>query len=102
MRTKVKVVKNKVAPPFRETEFDILFGEGISMAGDILDLAAESGIVEKSGAWYSYGGDRLGQGRDNTRNFLKENPDLMARIEDQVRNKFDLKPRLTAPEEPAK
>ncbi|WP_408998891.1 recombinase RecA [Syntrophus buswellii] len=101
MRTKVKVVKNKVAPPFRETEFDILFGEGISQTGDILDLAAESNIVEKSGAWYSYEGERLGQGRDNTRNFLKENPDLLARIEEQVRIKYGLNPRQPAPEEPA-
>ncbi len=102
MRTKVKVVKNKVAPPFRETEFDILFGEGISKAGDILDLAAESGIVEKSGAWYSYGGDRIGQGRDNTRNFLKEHPDILVRIEGQVRSEHGLKPRLQEQEEPAK
>ena len=102
MRTKVKVVKNKVAPPFRETEFDILFGEGISKAGDILDLAAESGIVEKSGAWYSYGGERIGQGRDNTRNFLKEHPDILVRIEEQVRGEHGLKPRLQEQEEPAK
>jgi recombination protein RecA len=101
MRTKVKVVKNKVAPPFRETEFDILFGEGISQAGDILDLATESGIVEKSGAWYSYEGDRLGQGRDNTRGFLKEHPDLLHRIEEQVRNEHGLKPRLQEQTEPA-
>ncbi|MDO8722262.1 MAG: recombinase RecA, partial [Syntrophales bacterium] len=73
IRTKVKVVKNKLAPPFRETEFDVIFGEGISREGDILDLAAENGIVEKSGAWYSYKGERLGQGRDNTKVFLKEN-----------------------------
>ena len=77
-RTKVKVVKNKLAPPFREAEFDIIFGEGISREGDVLDLAAENGIIEKSGAWYSYKGDRIGQGRDNSRIFLKENPDIMA------------------------
>ena len=77
-RTKVKVVKNKLAPPFREAEFDIIFGEGISREGDVLDLAAENGIIEKSGAWYSYKGDRIGQGRDNSRVFLKENPDVMA------------------------
>ena len=76
-RTKVKVVKNKMAPPFREAEFDIIFGEGISREGDVLDLAAENGIVEKSGAWYSYKSDRLGQGRDNSRIFLKENPDIL-------------------------
>ncbi|HOG06614.1 MAG TPA: recombinase RecA, partial [Syntrophales bacterium] len=91
MRTRVKVVKNKVAPPFRETEFDIIFGEGISREGDILDLAAEQGIVEKSGAWYSYKGDRIGQGRDNTKLFLKENTEVMARIEVEVREKFGLK-----------
>ncbi len=101
MRTKVKVVKNKVAPPFRETEFDILFGEGISQAGDILDLATEGGIVEKSGAWYSYEGERLGQGRDNTRIFLREHPELMDRIEDQVRTAHGLKPRIQEQVQPA-
>jgi len=88
MRTKVKVVKNKVAPPFREAEFDIIFGEGISREGDVLDLAADAGIVEKSGAWYSYRGERLGQGRDNTRVFLKENKDLARQIEDEVKVKL--------------
>jgi recombination protein RecA len=92
-RTRVKVVKNKMAPPFRETEFDIIFGEGISKEGDILDLAAENGIVEKSGAWYSYKGDRLGQGRDNSRIFLKENQDILERIEEDVRMKVGLKPK---------
>ena len=90
-RTKVKVVKNKVAPPFRETEFDIIFGEGVSSEGDILDLAVESGIVEKSGAWYSYKGDRLGQGRDNSRIFLKENADTLKQLEDEVREKIGLR-----------
>jgi recombination protein RecA len=90
MRTKVKVVKNKLAPPFRETEFDIIFGEGISREGDILDMAADQGVVEKSGAWYSYKGDRLGQGRDNTRLFLKENPDIVREIENAVRLKAGL------------
>jgi recombination protein RecA len=90
-RTKVKVVKNKVAPPFRETEFDIIFGDGISKEGDILDLAVENGIIEKSGAWYSYKGDRLGQGRDNSRTFLKENTDTLKQIEDDVREKIGLK-----------
>ena len=90
MRTLVKVVKNKVAPPFRETEFDIIFGEGISREGDILDLAAENGILEKSGAWYSYKGERLGQGRDNTRAFLKENRDTLKEIEAAVREKLGL------------
>jgi len=87
-RTKVKVVKNKMAPPFREAEFDIIFGEGISREGDVLDLAAGNGIIEKSGAWYSYKGDRIGQGRDNSRVFLKENPDIMAAVENDVRTKL--------------
>ncbi len=102
MRTKVKVVKNKVAPPFRETEFDILFGVGISREGDILDLAADSGIVEKSGAWYSYKGERLGQGRDNTRNMLKENPVLTREIENLVREKFGIQAGAKAPDAAAK
>jgi len=89
-RTKVKVVKNKLAPPFREAEFDIIFGEGISREGDTLDLAAENGVVEKSGAWYSYKGDRIGQGRDNSRIFLKENPDVMAQIDNDVRIKLGI------------
>ena len=90
MRTKVKVVKNKVAPPFREAEFDIIFGEGISREGDILDLAAENGILEKSGAWYSFKGERLGQGRDNTKTYLKEHPDVLKEIETGVREKLGL------------
>ncbi len=90
-RTRVKVVKNKLAPPFKEAEFDIIFGEGISKEGDLLDLAAESGIVEKSGAWYSYGGERIGQGRENARTFMKENPDVMARISEEVSERFNLK-----------
>ena len=89
-RTKVKVVKNKMAPPFREAEFDIIFGEGISREGDLLDLAAENGIIEKSGAWYSFKGDRLGQGRDNSRIFLKENSDIMTKIESEVRTKLGI------------
>jgi recombination protein RecA len=89
-RTKVKVVKNKLAPPFREAEFDIIFGEGISREGDVLDLAAEQGVIEKSGAWYSYKGDRMGQGRDNSRIFLKENPDIMKQVEYEVKDKLGL------------
>jgi recombination protein RecA len=92
MRTRVKVVKNKMAPPFRETEFDIIFGEGISREGDILDLAADNGIVEKSGAWYSFKGERLGQGRDNTKTFLRENSDVLGEIEKGVREKMGLIP----------
>ena len=92
-RTKVKVVKNKMAPPFREAEFDIIFGEGISKEGDVLDLAAENGIIEKSGAWYSYKGDRIGQGRDNSRIFLKENPEVLAQVENEVRVKLGALPK---------
>ncbi|HEY3309284.1 MAG TPA: recombinase RecA [Desulfuromonadaceae bacterium] len=80
-RTKVKVVKNKVAPPFREVEFDILYGEGISRTGDVLDLAVDKGIVEKSGAWYSYSKERIGQGRENSRGWLTEHPETLAEIE---------------------
>jgi recombination protein RecA len=92
-RTKVKVVKNKMAPPFKEAEFDIIFGEGISREGDVLDLAAENGIIEKSGAWYSYKGDRIGQGRDNSRVFLKENTEVMAQVENDVRAKLGILPK---------
>lgn len=84
-RTRVKVVKNKVAPPFRECEFDIMYGEGISREGDLLDLAVNNNIVEKSGAWFSYGGDRLGQGRENSKNTLKENREIFDRIENEVK-----------------
>jgi len=91
--TKVKVVKNKVAPPFRAAEFDILYGEGISREGEVLDLGAGCGVVEKSGAWYSYGGDRIGQGKDNAREFLREHPDTALDIENKVRAHFGVKPR---------
>src|SRR5271165_2679801 len=84
-RTKIKVVKNKMAPPFREAEFDIIYGEGISKEGDLLDLGAAQNIVEKSGAWYSYGGERIGQGRENARGFLKEHPDVRDQIDRAVR-----------------
>jgi recombination protein RecA len=90
-RTRVKVVKNKLAPPFREAEFDIIFGEGISREGDVLDLAADNGILEKSGAWYSYKGERIGQGRDNARVFLKENPDIMKQMENEIKAKLGMK-----------
>ena len=83
-RTKVKVVKNKVAPPFKEVEFDILYGEGISKEGDLLDLAVDKGIVEKSGAWFSYGKERIGQGRENSRLFLKENPAIAGDIREKL------------------
>ena len=87
-RTRVKVVKNKVAPPFREVEFDILYGQGISREGDVLDLAAENNIIEKSGAWFSYGGERIGQGRENSRDFLKTHPLVLAEVEAKLFEKF--------------
>src|ERR1700741_2871823 len=89
-RTKVKVVKNKVAAPFREAEFDILYGEGISREGDLLDLAANHGIVEKSGSWFSYKGERIGQGRENARQFLKDNKDILAKLDNEVRKALGL------------
>ncbi|MDE1155468.1 MAG: recombinase RecA [Acidobacteriaceae bacterium] len=90
-RTKVKIVKNKVAAPFRDAEFDILYGEGISREGDVLDLAVTHNIVDKSGAWYSFQGERIGQGRENVRNFLKENTDTFARIDTELRRKLGIK-----------
>jgi len=87
-RTKIKVVKNKVAPPFRTAEVDIIYGEGISREGDILDLAVAENIVNKSGAWYAYNGDKIGQGRENAKLFLKEHPDLMEEVEQKVREKY--------------
>jgi recombination protein RecA len=90
-RTKVKIVKNKVAAPFRDAEFDILYGEGISREGDVLDLAVLHNIVEKSGAWYSYSGERIGQGRENVRNFLKENKEIFGRMDGELRKKLGIK-----------
>ena len=84
-RTRVKIVKNKLAPPFREAEFDVMYGEGVSREGDLIDIAVEHKIVEKSGAWFAYGGERLGQGRENVKSFLKENIDVRSAIEDKVR-----------------
>ncbi len=89
-RTKVKIVKNKVAAPFRDAEFDILYGEGISREGDVLDLAVLHNIVEKSGAWYSYAGERLGQGRESVRGVLKENKDVYGRINAELRRKLGI------------
>jgi recombination protein RecA len=89
-RTKVKIVKNKVAAPFRDAEFDILYGEGISREGDVLDLAVLHNIVDKSGAWYSYQGERIGQGRENVRAFLKENKDVFARVDGELRKKLGI------------
>jgi len=83
--TRVKVVKNKVAPPFRDAQFDILYGEGISREGEIVELGVAQNIIEKSGAWYGYKGERIGQGKDNTRDYLKEHPELSAEIEAKIR-----------------
>ena len=102
-RTKVKVVKNKVAAPFREAEFDILYGEGISREGDLLDLAVNNNILEKSGSWFSYKGERIGQGRENARQFLKDNKDTMAKLDAEVRKALGLiaAPRTDAGANPA-
>jgi recombination protein RecA len=89
-RTKIKVVKNKVAPPFREAEFDIIYGEGVSREGDLLDLGAAHNVIEKSGSWFSYKGERIGQGRENARQFLKDNPDIRARIDVELRKALGL------------
>lgn len=100
-RTRVKVVKNKIAPPFKEAEFDIMFGEGISAVGDILDLAADNNIVNKSGAWYAYNGNKIGQGRENAKQYLKDNPETCKEIEHKVREHFGLeKDAAPAEEEP--
>jgi recombination protein RecA len=89
-RTRIKIVKNKVAPPFKEAQFDIMFGKGISKAGDILDLAVANDIIDKSGAWFAYNGDKIGQGRENAKNFLQENPDIMYEVEQKVRMAYGL------------
>ncbi|WP_293557471.1 recombinase RecA, partial [Peptoniphilus sp.] len=89
-RVKVKVVKNKIAPPFRQAEFDIMYGKGISSVGNILDVAAEADIVKKAGAWYSYGEERLGQGRENSKEFLEKNPEILKEIEHKVRVYYNL------------
>ena len=98
--TRVKVVKNKVAPPFKEAHFDILYGEGISREGEIIDLGVKHGLIEKTGAWYSYQGERIGQGKDNVRNFLKERPDTVRNIESEIRKKAlpDVIPEAVAEE----
>ena len=100
-QTRVKVVKNKVAPPFRQCEFDILYNEGISKEGELIDMGVDHGVVEKSGAWYSYSGDRIGQGRDNVRQFLRENPDIAQAIEQTVRTNVGLVPLDQMISEPA-
>ena len=95
-RTRVKVVKNKIAPPFKEAEFDIMFGEGISVVGDILDLAANINVVNKSGAWYAYEGNKIGQGRENAKSYLKDHPDICEEIEEKVREHYGLKRKTPA------
>jgi recombination protein RecA len=89
-RTKAKVVKNKVAPPFKEAEFDILYGRGISLSGDVVDLATEHNIIEKSGTWFSFEGERIGQGREKAKEFLEQNPEIMTRVEGLLREKFKI------------
>jgi len=99
-RTKIKIVKNKMAPPFREAEFDIIYGEGISKEGDVLDLAVAQNLVEKSGAWYSYKGERIGQGRENARQFLKDNPDVFKKLDAELRKALGLVRGEAAPAAP--
>jgi recombination protein RecA len=98
-RVRVKVVKNKLAPPFRQAEFDILFGEGISREGNLIDLGVEHGIVRKAGAWYTYEGDQLGQGKENARKFLKDNPELADELEKKIKEKLGIGPRVDTPAE---
>jgi recombination protein RecA len=89
-RTRVKVVKNKVAPPFKQAEFDVLYGVGISREGSLIDVGVEQGIIRKSGAWYTYEGDQMGQGKENARKFLKENPDVAAEVEKRIKEKLGI------------
>ena len=97
MRTKVKVVKNKLSPPFREAEFDVIYGEGISKEGGVLDIAVEQNVVEKSGTWYSYNSERIGQGRENAKRYLKDNAKILLELEAKVRSALGLKPAGSAP-----
>jgi recombination protein RecA len=98
---RVKVVKNKVSPPFRQAEMDLLFGQGISREGGLIDMGVEQGFVRKSGAWYTYDGDQLGQGKENARAFLRDNPDLADELEKKIKEKLGIGPRVDAPVEPA-
>ncbi|GAA2026340.1 recombinase RecA [Pseudokineococcus marinus] len=100
-RTRVKVVKNKVSPPFKQAEFDILYGHGISREGGLIDMGVEQGFVRKSGAWYTYDGDQLGQGKENARAFMRDNPDLADELEKKIKEKLGIGPRVDAPAEPA-
>jgi recombination protein RecA len=93
--TRIKVVKNKVAPPFKQAEFDILYGEGVSLEGEIIDIGVKLGLVEKSGAWYSYNGNKIGQGKDNTRMWLKENPEIANEIEQKIRAEVGINAQIT-------
>ena len=95
-QTRVKVVKNKLAPPFKQVEFDIMYGEGVSKTGELIDLGVKAGVVEKSGAWFSYDSQRIGQGRENAKTFLKDNPDMAARIEAPVRQNSGSSPRKSS------
>jgi len=99
-RTRVKVVKNKVAPPFKQAEFDIIYGYGISREGGLIDMGVEHGFVRKAGAWYTYEGDQLGQGKENARSFLKDNPDLSDEIEKKIKEKLGIGPRVDQKPEP--
>jgi recombination protein RecA len=98
-RTRVKVVKNKVAPPFKQAEFDILYGFGISREGSLIDMGVDQGILRKSGAWYTYEGDQLGQGKENARKFLRDNPDIANDIEKRIQDKMGIGPKLDESEE---
>jgi recombination protein RecA len=100
-RTRVKVVKNKMAPPFKQAEFDIIYGVGISREGGLIDLGVEHGFVRKSGAWYTYEGDQLGQGKENARTFLKDNPDLADEIEKKIKEKLGIGARMDVPADPS-
>ena len=99
MRARVKVVKNKTAPPFRDAEFDIMFDKGISYVGTLLDLAVSVGVIEKSGAWFTLGQERLGQGRENVKNFIEEQPDIFKAVDNEVRKKIGLAPGTAAESE---
>ena len=101
-RTRVRVVKNKVAPPFKQAEFDIMYGEGISKTGDILDVGSDLDIVKKSGVWYNYGDHKLGQGRENAKQFFRENPEICLEIEDKIRKHYDLPPSEKVLHKPTK
>ena len=96
-RTRVKVVKNKVSPPFKQAEFDIIYGQGISREGGLIDMGVEQGFVRKAGAWYTYEGDQLGQGKENARTFLRDNPDLADELEKRIKEKLGIGPRVDQP-----